>query len=262
MAKQRGTHQIAGKVNNLVYYEQKYIKGGLIRRQNEAMSSRLKEDVVFSNTRMANSLYGACLMMAGEFLYYFGKFRDVKVIPSACAHFSTSLLRLYQEQHGFTKDSPLDLSEFSGSSIIYAFDRLLSKRLDRFFSPLSRIYTAVSTSRQWDLDIPGDLLENLCTISNTSMVEISVSPFTYFSPSVKDSTTGKFNAPSVTRGVYRPVMLWTKGSGDLQNTYDIVTSVLPYGLVQLIITPVIRTGTKSYRLQKFSSSGLLYIIID
>lgn len=262
MAKQRGTHQIAGKINNLVYYEQKYIRGGLIRRQNEAMSSRLKEDVVFSNTRMANSLYGACLMMAGSFLYYFGKSRDVKVIPSACAHFSTSLLRLYQEVNGFTKDEPLDLSLFSGNSIIYAFDRLLSKRLDRFFSPVQRLYRVSSSVGEWDLDIPADLLENLCTISNASRVEISVSPVTNFSSCVKDSITGKFNAPTVARGIYTPNIIWDKGSESFSNSYSIPSSILSYGLVQLTITPVIITGRTSYRLSKYSSSGLLYIEIS
>lgn len=259
MAKQRGTHQIAGKINNLVYYEQKYIRGGLIRRQNEAMSSRLKEDVVFSNTRMANSLYGACLMMSGSFLYYFGKLRGVKVIPSASAHFSTSLLRLYQGVNGFNKNESLDLSVFSGDSIIYAFDRLISKRLDRFFSPIPRIYKGIVSGGEWDLDIPADLLENLCNISNTSRIEINVSPFTYFSPSVKDSITGKFNAPSVTRGIYTPISVWDKGSGDFSRSFDVPVTDSSYGLVQLSIIPVIIEGRTTYRLNKYSSSGLLYL---
>lgn len=261
MAKQRGTHQIAGKINNLVYYEQKHIRGGLIRRQNEAMSSRLKEDVVFENTRAANSLYGACLMMSGAFLSCFGKSRDTKVIPSACAHFSTSLLRLYQEENGFDKEQPLDLSEFTGDSIIYAFDRVIMNRLDRFFSPVKRVILASASSRQFDLDIPAELLENLCTFSNTSRLEINVSPCTFFSSCVKDSTTGKFGAPAIRRGEYTPTFVWDKGSGDFADTYNLLDASLSYSLVQLTITPVIRTGTSYHRLTKYSSSGLLYIEI-
>lgn len=261
MAKQRGTHQIAGKINNLVYYEQKYILGGLIRRQNEAMSSRLKEDVVFENTRKANSLYGACLMMSGAVLSFFGKSRDTKVIPSACAHFSTSLLRLYQAENGYTKDAPLDLSEFSGDAIIYAFDRVIQNRLDRFFSPLPRVYSAPKSSGEYDLDIPSSLLENLCTISNASRVEINVSPATIFGACIKDSTTGKFTAPSITRSVYTPTFVWDKGSGDYSNTFILPQNASKYCLVQLTITPVNRTGTNYYRFTKYSSTGLLYIKI-
>lgn len=72
MAKQRGIHQISGKINNLCYYQQKYISGGLIRRINEAMSERLKFDPVFSNTRVANTIFGACSAFAGGLLSFFG----------------------------------------------------------------------------------------------------------------------------------------------------------------------------------------------
>lgn len=262
MAKQRGTLQIAGKINNLVYYEQKYIRGGLIRRQNEAMSSRLKEDVVFENTRMANSLFGACLMMSGAVLSCFGKSRDTKVIPSACAHFATSLLRLYQDSNGYDKESDLTLSDFNGDAILYAFDRVVMNRLDRFFSPLNRVYSGVSSSGEWDLDIPSDLLENLCTISKTSRVEINISPATYFGPCVKDTTTGKFNSPSIRRGVYNATRIWDKGSGDFSDTFSILDVSITYQLVQLTITPVIRSGTDYVRMNKYSSSGLIYFAIN
>lgn len=262
MAKQRGTHQIAGKVNNLVYYEQKYIKGGLIRRQNEAMSSRLKEDVVFENTRMANSLFGACLMMSGAILSCFGKSRDTKVIPSACAHFATSLLRLYQDSNGYDKESDLTLSEFDGDAILYAFDRVVMNRLDRFFSPLNRVYIGVASSGEWDLDIPADLLENLCIISKTSRVEINISPAAYFGPCIKDSTTGKFSAPSIRRGAYIATKVWDKGSGDFSDTLSVPDLRSSYQLVQLTITPVIRSGTNYVRMNKYSSSGLIYFAIN
>lgn len=72
MAKQRGIHQISGKINNLCYYEQKYVRGGLIRRINEAMSERLKIDPVFANTRVANKIFGGCSQYAKVLLSFFG----------------------------------------------------------------------------------------------------------------------------------------------------------------------------------------------
>ena len=72
MAKQRGIHQISGKINNLCYYEQKYVRGGLIRRINDAMSERLKTDPVFANTRRANKIFGGCSIVAKTLLDFFG----------------------------------------------------------------------------------------------------------------------------------------------------------------------------------------------
>lgn len=72
MAKQRGIHQISGKINNLCYYEQKYVRGGLIRRINEAMSERLKTDPVFANTRRANTIFGGCSIVSSVLLEFFG----------------------------------------------------------------------------------------------------------------------------------------------------------------------------------------------
>lgn len=72
MAKQRGIHQISGKINNLCYYEQKYVRGGLIRRINDAMSERLKSDPLFANTRRANTIFGGCSTVARALLEFFG----------------------------------------------------------------------------------------------------------------------------------------------------------------------------------------------
>lgn len=60
MAKQLGIHQVQGKIDNLVYYQQKRVNTGLIRRQNQAMSERLKTDPTFANTRAAGREFGYC----------------------------------------------------------------------------------------------------------------------------------------------------------------------------------------------------------
>lgn len=68
MAKQRGIHQISGKIDNLVYYEQKRVPVGLIRRQNEAMSERLKTDPAFTITRLAGAEFGYCSNAAASII--------------------------------------------------------------------------------------------------------------------------------------------------------------------------------------------------
>lgn len=59
MAKQRGLHQIKGKVGEYSYYSQTGVSGGLIRKINEGLSSRVKTDAAYANTRLNNQEFGA-----------------------------------------------------------------------------------------------------------------------------------------------------------------------------------------------------------
>lgn len=55
MAKQKGIHQLKGKVGEMSYYQQKGVAGGLVRRINEGLSSRVKQDEAYANTRLNNA---------------------------------------------------------------------------------------------------------------------------------------------------------------------------------------------------------------
>lgn len=59
MAKQRGLHQIKGKVGEFSYYSQTGVSGGLIRKINEGLSARVKSDAAYANTRLNNREFGA-----------------------------------------------------------------------------------------------------------------------------------------------------------------------------------------------------------
>lgn len=59
MAKQRGLHQIKGKVGEYSYYNQTGVSGGLIRKINEGLSARVKTDPAYANTRLNNREFGA-----------------------------------------------------------------------------------------------------------------------------------------------------------------------------------------------------------
>lgn len=96
MAKQRGIHQISGTINNLCYYEQKYVKGGLIRRVNEGMSGRLKDDPAFANTRIANREFGMCSIYAKQFLYTLGFRANYMTYPSRQAQLTKKFLSILE----------------------------------------------------------------------------------------------------------------------------------------------------------------------
>lgn len=55
MAKQSGIHQLKGKVGEMSYYQQKGVTGGLVRKINEGLSARVKEDEAYANTRLNNA---------------------------------------------------------------------------------------------------------------------------------------------------------------------------------------------------------------
>ena len=58
MAKQSGLHQLRGKVGEHSYYRQTGIQSGLVRSINQGMSSRVKNDEAFANTRLNNAEFG------------------------------------------------------------------------------------------------------------------------------------------------------------------------------------------------------------
>lgn len=63
MAKQEGIHGLRGKIGGMSYYAMKGVDGGLVRKVNEGMSTRVKNDDAFLNTRLNASEFGA----AGNF---------------------------------------------------------------------------------------------------------------------------------------------------------------------------------------------------
>lgn len=54
MAKQRGIHQLKGKVGGMSYYQQAGVPQGLVRRIPEGLSSRVKTADEYANTRLNN----------------------------------------------------------------------------------------------------------------------------------------------------------------------------------------------------------------
>lgn len=54
MAKQKGIHQLKGKVGGMSYYQQSGVTDGLVRRIPEGLSSRVKTADEYANTRLNN----------------------------------------------------------------------------------------------------------------------------------------------------------------------------------------------------------------
>lgn len=64
MAKQRGIHQLKGKVGEMSYYQQKGVSSGLVRKINEGISARVKTDEAYANTRLNNAEFKNAIAIA------------------------------------------------------------------------------------------------------------------------------------------------------------------------------------------------------
>lgn len=212
MAKQRGIHQIKGKINNLCYYEQKYVRGGLIRRINEAMSERLKSDPAFANTRVANTIFGGASMCAGVILEHFSSRASFLFKPYRQA-LLTKLVMKDLSASGPTSIFPvlLDIQK-----MIYSFPSVLdnivkNKLRDDFPSFPDRLEdVTLNSSRQFE--VPYDDLVAFCEKNKCIGIQFSVSP-SYNIDSVRiSSDQSEYPRPIVNPGGRPSTVNWLKDS--------------------------------------------------
>lgn len=92
MAKQSGLHQLRGKVGEHSYYRQTGITAGLVRSINAALSSRVKTDAAYANTRLNNREFGQAGRLASMLANYISpKFRPM-VLPFSQSKMAKVLL--------------------------------------------------------------------------------------------------------------------------------------------------------------------------
>ena len=249
MAKQRGIHQISGKINNLCYYEQKYVRGGLIRRINEAMSGRLKTDPVFENTRVANRLFGGCSLMAKALLSV-GTWRlDALVYPSRQAKLTSSLLFMARESYGIGTSSDLVWSDFSEDHLIGALDEISKTKIYTFFPEIGRSYYGIPFNSDIDFDISAVSLENYAKYCGVTTLQIEVSPVATIGNCLFSVEVGKYMPCRVESGRIITSQIWHVGEGDLSFSSRSGGDQLGISLAFISILPVIsgRNATVTYK---------------
>lgn len=90
MAKQSGIHQLRGKVGEHSYYKQTGVDSGLVRAINQGMSSRVKTDEAFANTRLNNAEFG----QAGRIAKVLGQFITPKYRPMVLPFSQSKMCKL------------------------------------------------------------------------------------------------------------------------------------------------------------------------
>lgn len=137
MAKQRGLHQIKGKVGEYSYYSQTGVSGGLIRKINEGLSARVKTDAAYANTRLNNREFGAAADTAsllGKTVV--PKFRPM-ILPFSQSKMARDILKIAREhaanwgQRVVSSDDTAKLCEILSSMSKRAADEFVSIDISR-----------------------------------------------------------------------------------------------------------------------------------
>jgi hypothetical protein len=191
MAKQRGIHQISGKINNLCYYEQKYVRGGLIRRINEAMSERLKTDPVFENTRHSNTIFGGCSMMSGLLLSFFGSRNTYLFKPYRHALLTRAVKKYLLIDH-LSEEYPMIFEREKCYRVLpQIISGIVKNSIFTSFPELDNHYDGLELSDAKDFTFNYDSLVAFCNKYKCIGVQLSVSRAHYiYSASYQISSNG------------------------------------------------------------------------
>ena len=241
MAKQRGIHQISGTVNNLTYYEQKYVKGGLIRRVNEGMSGRLKTDPAFENTRSKNAIFGMCSKIASAVWSRVPSGTIGAIRPSMHAR-TTRFLYQYFMQQGFTLgDIPELDSDFTRRFIDFLNSQVRNKISD--FDPSIKTYEEnIDSSGSFIFPLNSVVMDTILKKLNTNAVAIGGRWDVAIQAPFFDSIQKKYLPPIVFEEVRQPLYFYRLGGGDDEVSFPVSRAALGFKFwcIQVFPTKAIR----------------------
>lgn len=260
MAKQRGIHQISGKVNNLCYYEQKYVRGGLIRRINEAMSGRLKTDPVFQRTREANSIFGMCSLLSSSFFEAFGLGRREMLYPSVHAKFTSALLKICKINGPISPgDSfPTIFGATIGAAIYFnSYGRNSRSSLYSYFTP-NYEDLPINDENIREVTIPRNVVEDYCRKHGANRLWYSVYKTVSIGTPFFSEEAGKYLKYGYVRTIGFLNQSYNFGDGDLKIPIQPGGTPLELNYVLVVLQPVISgPGVTPGRVLK---DGFYYLI--
>ena len=132
MAKQSGLHQLRGKVGEHSYYRQTGIVPGLVRSINQGMSSRVKTDEAFENTRLNNAEFG----QAGRLASILGSYISPKFRPMILPFSQSKMAKVILEYIKMDSTAPWGQRNItqtnSGDMQVFALNSVAKNRLEDF----------------------------------------------------------------------------------------------------------------------------------
>lgn len=158
MAKQSGLHQLRGKVGEHSYYRQTGIASGLVRAINQGMSSRVKNDEAFANTRLNNAEFGQAGRIASVLAQYITpKFRPM-VLPFSQSKMAKVILEYIKNDSTAQWGQRNITVANSGDMQVAALNSVVKNRFEDF---------GIS------LHVDEETLKLTCTFSNETINKLS-----------------------------------------------------------------------------------------
>ena len=241
MAKQRGIHQISGTVNNLTYYEQKYVRGGLIRRVNEGMSERLKSDPAFENTRKRNAVFGMCSKIASAVWSQVPTASINATRPSVHARTTRFLYQYFAQQDFALGDSPDFDANFTRNFVNFLNSQLRNKITD--FDPSIKTYEDnLGSSGNYTLQLKDNTMYNIVQKLKSEDVCISGRRDVAIAAPLFDSSQNKYLSPQVLEEERHPLTYFNLGDVDVSLDLPISRALSGFKFWCVQIFPSVERG--------------------
>lgn len=207
---------MSGRVDNLCYYQQKRVRGGLVRRINLAMSERVKAGEEYAPLRRYNSFFGACSMFAAGLLSLMNQ-RTLFMTRSDRQSFLTTRIMRELLRSGYNRyEDVLDLSGEYAKTIPPIFNSLMKVRAKEFFFSLPTYDTEVPTDANIVFEISSAELENYLDNFKGIAVYINWYYDCRVGLVVRNSETNKYDKPNVKSTINRRGITWYPGDGDVE----------------------------------------------
>lgn len=237
MAKQRGIHQISGTINNLTYYEQKYVRGGLIRRVNEGMSERLKTDPSFQNTRDKNAVFGMCSRIAAAVWQHFPELGRNCIRPSAHAR-TTRFIYQYVTKQGFQIGDTFSFTPEFARRFVRFLNSQLRRRLDEYLPEAFDYVDALPSTGDYNFSFSEDSLYKMGLKLNTGDLGVGIREDLCVKSPEFDATTRKYSAPDIIFETRHTVAIVSADSGGESVTFPISRSSTGLKFWTIWVAPV------------------------
>lgn len=241
MAKQRGPHQLSGKINNLCYYTQKGVRGGLVRRINDGMSERLRVGEEFANTRRANSVFGMCSMFAGQIFGLFNARQIFLFRADRQSIFTKRLFEYYKVNFGFDSNSSFGISKKFLLYLCQTFDEVVKNKFSNYFKPIASLYVSENLDFEFVFLLRKEELTDYCYRNNLLGVRISIDGVYNMYPPYRDSSEGSFELGEINFPTGRPrSIVWRLGDDDLEISSQMYLFDDSINLAFITLQPVVK----------------------
>lgn len=238
MAKQRGVVQLSGRVDNLCYYQQKRVRGGLVRRINLAMSERVKSGEEYAPLRRYNAFFGACSMVASALISLINQ-RNLFMTRSDRQSYLTNQIKRILTEAGYNRyEDVLEITSSFAEKFPRAFNKILKVNARDFFISLPLTFNDVPSGATIVLELPAIELHRYCEYFNGAAVIINWYYDCRVGSLVKEGETGKYTEPLSKSTIDRSPILWEDETGDVElhisaglNTGDFACVILRFDVV-------------------------------